>query len=100
MNNLSSDEKKEQMELIASQLKELRDMHKLNIISDDEYEKRTFYLLHPNMVKSPEMQEDKPAVSEELLDQLKEIRDMHKLSVISDVEFEKKLYELLHKQKK
>lgn len=52
------------------------------------------------MVKSPEMQEDKPAVSEELLDQLKEIRDMHKLSVISDVEFEKKLYELLHKQKK
>ena len=89
-------------EALAEQLREIRDLFKLNIISEMEYERRKYNLLHP--VKNDEKKEikvtDEAVARQEILaDQLREIRDWHKLNILSDTEYELRRYNLLHPAK-
>lgn len=83
---------------LAVKLKELRDLHKLSVISDEEFERRSYILLHTDEKSKSEPAPAKVTINEELALQLKELRDLHKLSIISDDEFEKRTYNLLHEK--
>jgi hypothetical protein len=85
---------------LALKLKELRDMHKLSVITDEEFEKRSYFLLHPDAAPQDIEKVDVAAQNEALAMQLKELRDLHKLSIITDMEFERRTYKLLHPEKK
>jgi|GEM_PF-1754703 DNA-binding HxlR family transcriptional regulator len=84
-------------EILALQLKELRDMHKLSVITDEEYDRRHYILLHPESTQAASTKDDNESTPQEILAlQLKELRDMHKLSVITDEEYERRKFALLH----
>ena len=64
-------------EILALQLKELRDMHKLSVITDEEYDRRHYILLHPESTQAASTKDDNESTPQEILAlQLKELRDM------------------------